>query len=1360
MKLLKKSVSILLVMTMIVSLFTIIPFEVGAASGVQYIERSWDETNKKVIDTEKTCTSYTLLANRSSDTLYSGWYVVDRDMTINSRLYVDDYDPVNIILCDGATLTCPKGIQISYYSRLNIYGQSGNSGKLVIHPESSSESPGNSHALIEATGVFNFYGGTLEAKCGAGLTHFDGAAIGGAKGKTPGTVSFYGGKVHARTYFNGAAIGGGYQGGTGTVRIYGGEVYAEGTSSPGIGNGSGGNSNGSIEIYEGTVDSITHNFSAGIGGADGTDGPAITISGGNVYGCNTHDTKGGAGIGSGYNANRTKPIRISGGLVQGRGWSGAGIGSGALADVSRIDITGGVIIGESEKGGAGIGGGYKGDAGTISISNACVNASSKSFKDADEYAEVMNAWINRINLNSITSKDAGIAAGAMYLLLTGVRELGLSFADSEGGCAVGGGYNGSFDTINISNCPSFVANGAKYCAAIGSGDEAKHCGTINITDSTVEAYAGSDAAAIGTGNETEETATINITGSTITAHGGRYGAGIGGGDDVSGGTINITNSTIKEADSKTDGAGIGGGESGHGGNITIKNSNVTAHGGGYAAGIGGGDSGDGGTITIDSSTVRAYGGEDAAGIGGGEDGDGGHIEITDGSNVYAEGKCYGAGIGGGEDSSGEYCEIDSDCTVEAVSGGEGNVQSIGHGDCGWYVSSYTGGELSLGKRCIVQAGKNSGSTEMYTGNERFDAIWKNKYAKITPCSHPTKEWRYGDQAFHYHYCTVCGEELIFESERHTWDSDNKCTVCGAEATMVTVSFNEKDSSGNIITKNLTVPKHTEFTYPECENVPNGMEFVCWRLGPNDNFIPGETGIPNQETYEAVYLPVQNTSYIAADGKERTVKARVLDGTYDGLTLSGGWYVVEGDHVYECSFRFLGDVNLIIPDGKTLQAVDRGYEFYFLDGREKVSYLSIYGQREQTGTLNLGNDLLNYAELNIYGGRIISTRYSGGFGGTNSTLIAGGTVNAYGRLTVPKNGVIFSGGNANFIGAIVTAELQIGWTNLTDSFRIDDNITVTGEGTIKIADGQKMTDGMNVYSGTLTSEEITAIHGKTLTPYLDHNYSDPEWEWDNEYLEATAVFRCTGCGYVQKVKAKVTYTDSGKNRTSTARCVFNGQEYSTTQTKQIIFDVIIANTAHGSVTANKATARAEEYIDLNTTPDEGYTLAKLYYTDAQGNKTAIYGAGFNMPASDVTVTAEFAKAVPQLEPHIDADGAYHLGNIEHFEIGGKYYAVNEDGSVGDELDSVELSYFDFELLSDNTYQIKCYTGPMDNLSQLEIPKTFNGKAITVIGDEEQSFMKGTGTQRAFSLVLNENVTTIKGLAFFWSMLTEVKGDTST
>ena len=139
MKLLKKSVSILLVMTMIVSLFTIIPFEVGAASGVQYIERSWDDTNKTVVDTEKTCTSYTLLANRSSDTLYSGWYVVDRDMMVNGRLRVSG--TVNLILCDEKTLTLKAGITVLENDTLNIYGQSDGDkkGKIYSHPEDETD---------------------------------------------------------------------------------------------------------------------------------------------------------------------------------------------------------------------------------------------------------------------------------------------------------------------------------------------------------------------------------------------------------------------------------------------------------------------------------------------------------------------------------------------------------------------------------------------------------------------------------------------------------------------------------------------------------------------------------------------------------------------------------------------------------------------------------------------------------------------------------------------------------------------------------------------------------------------------------------------------------------------------------------------------------------------------------------------------------------------------------------------------------------------------------------------------------------------------------------------------------------------
>ena len=399
MKFIKKSVSILLVMTMIVSLFTIIPFEVGAASGVQYIERSWDSSDKKVIETVKTCTDYTNLANRSSDHL-EGWYVVSYNMAINSRLYVNASHPVNIILCDGATLTCPKGFEIARRATLSIYGQSGGSGQIVTKPNKEEDSPGNSHALIEVGGRFNVYGGTLDVECGTRLTSLRGAAIGGAINQTPGTISIYGGTVNAKTHFRGAAIGGGYYDEAGTIRIYGGTVTAEGSDAGAIGNGLEGDSDGSIEIYGGTVTAKSNNFSAAIGGADGTDGPAVTISGGTVKATNVHGPSSGAAIGSGRGANRTNPIRITGGTVTALSTDSAAIGAGCEASASNIDLSGGVIVATAFGGGAGIGGGAKGNADSVTISGATVNASSCAYLSSSDFVNAIDKWIGTISYYS------------------------------------------------------------------------------------------------------------------------------------------------------------------------------------------------------------------------------------------------------------------------------------------------------------------------------------------------------------------------------------------------------------------------------------------------------------------------------------------------------------------------------------------------------------------------------------------------------------------------------------------------------------------------------------------------------------------------------------------------------------------------------------------------------------------------------------------------------------------------------------------------------------------------------------------------------------------------------------------------
>lgn len=91
----------------------------------------------------------------------------------------------------------------------------------------------------------------------------------------------------------------------------------------------------------------------------------------------------------------------------------------------------------------------------------------------------------------------------------------------------------------------------------------------------------------------------------------------------------------------------------------------------------------------------------------------------------------------------------------------------------------------------------------------------------------------------------------------------------------------------------------------------------------------------------------------------------------------------------------------------------------------------------------------------------------------------------------------------------------------------------------------------------------------------------------------------------------------------------------------------------------------------------------------------------MPLVETTYTDENG-----IEPYIDENGAYVLGVKEHYEFSGKNYAVNEDGSLGEELSDISLSYFEFKL-NGETYQINRYTGPAIN-GKLIIPKTFNGK----------------------------------------------------
>ena len=201
-----------------------------------------------------------------------------------------------------------------------------------------------------------------------------------------------------------------------------------------------------------------------------------------------------------------------------------------------------------------------------------------------------------------------------------------------------------------------------------------------------------------------------------------------------------------------------------------------------------------------------------------------------------------------------------------------------------------------------------------------------------------------------------------------------------------------------------------------------------------------------------------TSYVEADGTlHENVIAIPLDNTM--TTLGSGWYVVNENVDYTGQITLGGDVNIILADGKTMSASGNSHGIYG-DGP-----LTIYGQA-------LGTGILNVTSTSDVGIRVV-----------DGVTINGGTVNTPG---------ICSDGNVTINGGKVTnnsdpgicsnsGTIILGLRNATDYITAESYSAYLG---IIVKAGQTLVDdGGNIYTGTLTSKQITAIAGQTLRPVM-------------------------------------------------------------------------------------------------------------------------------------------------------------------------------------------------------------------------------------------------------------------------------------
>jgi uncharacterized repeat protein (TIGR02543 family) len=73
----------------------------------------------------------------------------------------------------------------------------------------------------------------------------------------------------------------------------------------------------------------------------------------------------------------------------------------------------------------------------------------------------------------------------------------------------------------------------------------------------------------------------------------------------------------------------------------------------------------------------------------------------------------------------------------------------------------------------------------------------------------------------------------------------------------------------------------------------------------------------------------------------------------------------------------------------------------------------------------------------------------------------------------------------------------------------------------------------------------------------------------------------------------------------------------------LFTITLVQANHGSINASASQAFEETEIYVTASPDPCYTLAQWLVTDAQGNAVTVTENHFEMPASDVTVSAAFS-----------------------------------------------------------------------------------------------------------------------------------------
>lgn len=117
--------------------------------------------------TEQSCTEYTELTESTDGSAgLTGWYVVKGTVNKEGLIGIAGGKTLNLILCEGATLNLQKTLYLMGGATLNIYGQNGGTGTLIVKGTAGVRQPGIGimHNTAGGSASVNIYGGTVTAQ--------------------------------------------------------------------------------------------------------------------------------------------------------------------------------------------------------------------------------------------------------------------------------------------------------------------------------------------------------------------------------------------------------------------------------------------------------------------------------------------------------------------------------------------------------------------------------------------------------------------------------------------------------------------------------------------------------------------------------------------------------------------------------------------------------------------------------------------------------------------------------------------------------------------------------------------------------------------------------------------------------------------------------------------------------------------------------------------------------------------------------------------------------------------------------------------------------------------------------------------